>query len=414
MKRLIKLMTLVMLVLIFGCAEVPTVSGTSGQPLDATALSGSQAFGVKSYFVNTAFYPYVSVYFKSVDANGDPLVNLTPYNVGLMVQGRPYDPQKRQYAIQNMAAREEGFRTVFVIDASASVKWYFNDIIHAATSYIRLKKPSDEVAIIALGDQVLDICAFTKEADRAELYLKDIKPTGSRTPLYDGLARAIAMCQSAAATTSSGGQGYVVQSNIVVISDCVDNLSVFSKEAVLSKLGSMNPPIPIYCMALVDRVRQGHLDMAAVTTASFGKFFPVNSSSSFVRISDRIQSINRADYVVTFRAYQPVDGNRYAGQLIINYEGRGTHDEFSFQTMQVPMLNKTMEDIKRRMETEMPPLPLGVTPYMDGKADAQMGSPGQSAQAESAPARQPVAKSYGSKAKKQQPAAPSVDSLPGR
>jgi hypothetical protein len=418
MKRLSKFFLLMMVVLAIGCVtDQSVVSGTSGQPLDTTALSGGQAFGAKSYFVNTAFYPHVSVYFKTVDANGEPLVNLTPYNVGLMVKGRAYDPAKKQYGVESLATREEGFRTVLVIDGSSSMRGYFQDVLQAARSYIRLKRPNDEVAIIALGDQVIDVCAFTKDASRAELYLDDIKPTGVRTPLYDGLARALAMCQSAAATTATSGQGYIVQSNIVTVTDCLDEHSVFTKNAVLAKLGGMAPPIPIYCMALVDRVHQGHLDMAAITTASFGKFFPVNAASSFVRISDKIQSINRQDYVLTFRAYQPVDGNKYLGQIIINYEGRGTHDEFSFQTMEVPLMNQSMRDIKQRLENAIPALPQGMSPYVQAPGETQMGAASQGAPTGGMAAPPVRAKSYSKKkaaAATTAAPAPSMENLPGR
>ncbi|MFH1032876.1 MAG: VWA domain-containing protein [Pseudomonadota bacterium] len=419
MKHLGRFFLLMMLVLAIGCATDSTLvsSSSNASPLDPSALSGGQAFGVKSYFVNTAFYPFVSVYFKTVDANGEPLVNLTPFNVGLMIKGRAYDMAKKQYGIESLNTRDEGFRTVLVVDASSSMRGYFPEILQAAQNYIRLKKANDEIAIIALGDQVVDVCAFTKDGLRAETYLNDIKPTGSRTPLYDGVARAIAMCQSAAGTTGATGSSYIVQSNIVAITDCLDEHSVFGKDAVLAKVGSMAPPIPIYTMGLIEgnRIHQGHVDMAAISTASFGKFFPVNLGSSFVRISDKIQSINRADYVLTFRSYLPVDGNKYLGQIIINYEGRGTHDEFSFQTMEVPMMNQSMKDIKMKLENAIPALPAGMSPYVQSSSDAQqMSAPTQAASTGSvAPA--PAAKAYKKKAAAAAAMpAPSMENLPGR
>lgn len=381
-----KIFAVIMLFALLGCAmEQPSAQQIAAASQEAPAMMGSQAFGVKSYFVNPAFYPYVMVYFKTTDANGEPLVNLNPMNIGLMIQGKAYDMSKRQYAVQSMGSRNEGFRTVLVIDASGSVADFFGDIKNAASSYIRLKKPNDEVAIIALGDSVVDVCAFTKDANRADLYLRDVKPTGSRTPLYDGIARAIAMCHSAAGITSTNASDYIVQSNIVVISDCMDEHSMFTRENILGKVASMSPPVPIYSMAYVRKYHQGHKDMAAISTASFGRFFPVNSASSFVRISDKIQSINRSDYVLTFRAYQPVDGNRYSGQVVVNYEGRGTHDEFTYQTMQPPLITPGMREIWNRLNAEMPPVP-DSNPYMTGRGEAPMQAPVQQSMA--APAAQ--------------------------
>ncbi len=47
-----------------------------------------------------------------------PLVNLNERNIGLMIQGRPYNPMKTQYGVQSIRQRQEATRTVLVIDAS--------------------------------------------------------------------------------------------------------------------------------------------------------------------------------------------------------------------------------------------------------------------------------------------------------
>src|SRR5208337_5090802 len=73
---------------------------TLAQTTPATAQEGS--YGLKIYHVNSAFYPFIQVYFRTFDQNMEPLVNLNERNLGLMVKGRAYDPMKRQYSIQSL------------------------------------------------------------------------------------------------------------------------------------------------------------------------------------------------------------------------------------------------------------------------------------------------------------------------
>ena len=64
--------------------------------IPAAGASDPGGYGLKIYKVNSGFYPYVQVYFRTFDKDQQPLVNLNAMNVGLMVKGKAYDPMKRQ------------------------------------------------------------------------------------------------------------------------------------------------------------------------------------------------------------------------------------------------------------------------------------------------------------------------------
>ena len=66
----------------------------------ATAGGPAQGYGLKIFRVESGLYPFVHVYMRTFDQEMNPLVNLNVLNIGVMVEGRAYDPRKKQYVIQ--------------------------------------------------------------------------------------------------------------------------------------------------------------------------------------------------------------------------------------------------------------------------------------------------------------------------
>lgn len=372
MKRTTFLLTTVSLFFVFltCCAQIEQRSQSASPESYSESYLDVGTYGMKIYFVNYAFYPHVMVYFRTLDANREPLMNVTPFNVGLMVQGRAYDPYRKQYYIETLRTRTEGCRTCIVVDCSKSMAGRpFADALDACRSYIRLKTPADEIGIIALTDEVINVCHFTKDGARAELFLKDLHPTGERTLLFDGVARAMQACGTAGATSfggTTGETGYVVLSNIVVISDGVDEGSIITKDNLISKISTMDPPIPIYSLVYSKSPRHKTGALEALSVVSFGRSWTVSSSSAFTRVCNKIQAINRHDYVLTFRSYLPVDGKKHNLKVLLNYEGRAHFDDAYFEAVEVPAFNDAIRRAKMALERRMPPLP-DENPYVGPK-----------------------------------------------
>lgn len=336
-------------------------------PCSAQSYLDSGTYGMKVYFTNSTFYPYVMSYFRTMDTNQEPLVNLTPLNVGLMVQGKVYDPYKKQYGIQTLKDRTEGFRTVLVIDASASLAGQpFRDLLDACRTYIKLKTPSDEIAIIALSNEVKIVSPFTKDANKLELLLNDLQANGKRTPLWDGIGRAIQMSASAVGSSFGDSPDFIVLSNIVVLTDGFDQGSSMTKDNLMGKILDMKPPFPIYGIGYLTPAPQPGLnDLKALTEASFGRYWHLDSTGDFARVLNKIQEINRHDYVLTFRSYLPVDGMKHNLKVLLNYEGRAQAATADFETMEVPMINDNFRRIRMALESKIPPLP-DANPYFGG------------------------------------------------
>lgn len=88
----------------------------------AAGIVGTQGYGLKIFRVESGLYPFVHVYMRTFDQDMNPLVNLNVLNIGVMVEGRAYDPRKKQYMIQPIRSREEATRTILVLDTNKGLK----------------------------------------------------------------------------------------------------------------------------------------------------------------------------------------------------------------------------------------------------------------------------------------------------
>lgn len=357
-----KVILALLIVCVFGCAH----DARNVQSQDENIKSFSTGtYGLKVYHVNSLFYPFVMVYFRTMDMNKDPLINLTPYNVGLMVEGKAYDTYKKQFFVETLQGRTEGVRTTIVVDCSSSM-WgrSFQDAIKAVNNYINLKSPSDEIAIVAITEKVEIITPFIKDKNKLSLLLRDLQPVGSKTRLYDGIARAMQLAYSAPGTTLGESTEFSVLNNIIVVSDGKDEGSLVSADALVNKITTMNRPVPIYALAYSPDPDDGEANrLQLLSEASYGRFWTATSTSSITKIMDEIQSINRHDYVLTFRSYLPVDGRRHNMKVVLNYEGRAHLDNAEFETIEVPLLTDQMRRARMSLERKIAALPDG-NPYL--------------------------------------------------
>jgi hypothetical protein len=95
-------------------------------------------------------------------------------------------------------------------------------------------------------------------------------------------------------------------------------------------------------------------------------YFPVGQATERMQqVVERIQSILLGDYVVTFRSYLPVDGERHALKLGLEYptgSGKFTYQSAHFEALEPPPVGSVKEQLQR-LSKEIPALPDG-NPYM--------------------------------------------------
>lgn len=300
-------------------------------PAGAQSVS-NDAFTFKVYATNYGFYPFVQAYMRTFDKNGEPLQNINYANIGIMVKGRIYDPQKvdiakrqAQYSIANLEQRNEGFRTVIVWDCSLSMKGQpFMDARTAISKFIQSKRPNDQVAILAVRDTTEGyqvISPFDKDSGKLLMAIEDVRCDGTKTRLYDSVGAALEMCATASQGNASGqaSSGVCILSSVVVMSDGFDEGSAVARGELISKINTLKTPAPVYSLAYSNADPAHFKNLEAISKASFGKYWTVKETQEFASVLQKIHQINRSDYVVTFRAYAPVDGEKHAYKIGLEY-----------------------------------------------------------------------------------------------
>ena len=335
------------------------------------ASTNLEGFGLKIFRVESALYPFVQVYFRTFDQNMMPLVNLNELNIGIMVKGRSYDMAKRQYMVQSIRNREEATRTVLVIDCSKTMAGQpFTEALRAMARYIDSKRKQDQVAIIAINDASPGyevVSMFERDSEALGRRLGDVKCDGNTTRLYDAIAAAIQMCGmvSQGGTQTSDAE-YIVSSSIVVFSDGKDEGSSLSREDLNSRITSLKLPVPIYSLAYTKVEPQYLKNLEALSKNSFGIYYPLGESlDRMQRCVEEIQNILQNDYVVTLRAYLPVDGESHALKVGLEYpsrSGKMTYQGAEFEAIEPPPVKQIL-DAQAKIAQALQPLPDG-NPYM--------------------------------------------------
>lgn len=334
-------------------AAIMGVHGAMAQPPASTAVD---SYGLKIYKVESGLYPFVQVYIRTFDQNMQPLVNLNERNVGVMVKGRSYDPAKRQYVVQSIRNRQEAVRTVFVIDCSGSMRGQpFQSALEAAARFVDAKRPQDQVAVLAIRDTDTGyevVSGFERDPRAIGRRLADLKPDGQRTRLYDTVAAAMQMCGavSQGGVTSTDAE-YILSNSIVIFSDGKDEGSALSRDDLMTRISGLGIPIPIYSLAFSKVGRQYLLNMEALSRNSFGVYFPINDAlDNMTRSVEAIQNILQNDYVITFRAYEQVDGNKHPLRIGLeypSYSGRMIYQGADFEAIEPPPVERILEEQKR-------------------------------------------------------------------
>jgi von Willebrand factor type A domain len=331
---------------------------------------GAETYRVKIYRVDSSLYPYVQVFFRTVNEAKQPLVNLNELNIGLMVKGRAYAPMKRQYRVESVRQKPNGIRSVLVLDASKSMAGPpFESALRAAARFVDTKRPQDEVAVLAIRDTkegYSSVSSFERDPATIARRLADAQVDGAQTRLYDSIAAAIQLC----GTSNQGSltpsiDNYIVSCSVVVFSDGWDEGSALSHEELNGRLTDMT--IPIYSLAYSKHLTDHFKNLEALSKNSFGNYYLVGETyDRMQQIVEEIQHIIQSDYVVTFRAYVPVDGETHAIKLGVEYpsgNGKFTYDAGNFEAIEPPPVGGVREKLGALAQT-IPPVP-DANPFFD-------------------------------------------------
>ena len=342
----------------------------------AGTASAQEGYGLKIFRVESGLYPFVQVYFRTFDADMEPLVNLNELNIGVMVKGRAYDPSKGQYRIASIRDRNEAVRTVLVIDSSGSMAGPACDEARkAAARYIDSKRPQDQVAILAMSDgkDGHDVISnFERDGGALGRRLADIKCDAKTSRLYDTIGAALKMSGMVSQGKSAGGEtDYIVSNSIVVMSDGRDEGSAITRDDLSTRISQLDIPIPIYAIA-ASKDSSNFKNLEALSKNSFGKYYVVGETlSRMQKVIEGIQNIQQSDYVVILRSYVPVDGEEHPMKLGVEYpsrSGKMTYEASKFEALEAPPIPAVKEKLEA-LSKLIPALP-DSNPYIGAAAAA--------------------------------------------
>lgn len=325
--------------------------------------AATQGYGLKIFRVESGLYPFVHVYMRTFDQEMSPLVNLNVLNIGVMVEGRAYDPRKKQYFIQPIRSREEATRSILVLDTNKVLKGPdFEAMVRAAARFIDAKRPQDQVAILALdnsGEGYTVLSNFDREPGILGRRLADLQPRSDKTRLYDGVAAAMQMAGSAVGGDSSSDVEYIVSTSIIVLGGGRDDDSAISRSDLMTRISGLKIPTPIYSLGFTGPDNKDPRNLQALSKNSFGKYYPIGTAyDTITRSIEDIQNIMQSDYVLTFRSYIPVDGNRHNVKIGVEYPtGSGImyYDSSSFEAIEPPTFPRILE-AQQKIDKAIPAL----------------------------------------------------------
>jgi len=362
-------------------AAMALVSTAANAQTAGSGFAAPGGYGIKIYRVESALYPFVQVYFRTFDQNQQPLVNLNERNIGLMVKGRSYDPMKGQYFVRSLQQRLEATRTVVVLDASKSMQGQpFENALRAVVRYIDSKRPQDEIALVAVRDTKEGyevVSNFERDAGALGRRLADVQADGRKTRLFDSIGAAMQMCgmSSQGSSAAPSASNYVVSCSILVLSDGQDDGSALSREELNARVTNLKIPIPVYSVAYSRVGTQHFKNLEAISKNSFGKYYPVGEAfDRMQRVVEEVQNILQSDYVVTFRSYQPIDGEQHSFKLGIEYPagtGKYTYDDGRFEALEPPPLAEIREQMEK-LSAAIPGLP-DANPYFTAPGTGTAG-----------------------------------------
>jgi Mg-chelatase subunit ChlD len=362
-----------------GMAVVALILFTEAVSAQGYGFAAPGGYGLKIYRTDSSLYPFIQIYFRTFDQNMQPLINLNERNIGVMVQGRPYDPMKMQYGVQSIRQRQEATRSVLVIDASGSMgpgtgkgpksqerstrgETPFDESLRAAVRFIDSKRPQDEVAVLAIRDTPEGyelVSDFERDKEALARRIADIRADGKKTRLYDSIGAALQMCGMSAQGSVFSGD-YVVSCSVVVMSDGRDEGSAVSRDELMTRISNLSIPIPIYSLAYSRTSSKYFKNLEALSKNSFGVYYLVGETTAKMQhIVEEIQNILQSDYVVTLRSYIPVDGAQHNIKVGVEYpsgSGKYVYDDSEFEAIQPPPVPQVQEAI-RKLSEKIPVLP---------------------------------------------------------
>lgn len=250
-----------------------------GRSVSEPAARYGQVFSARSELVVL----HVTV----TDRRGGPISGLTKDAFTVFENKQPQ-------TISFFASQDAPATVGLLIDNSGSMQGNRDFVVVAATSFLELSHPQDEIFALTFNDEVRAVLPsgdpFTNDATTLRAALtRAISPRG-RTALYDAIAEGLVY----------SSQGSHPRRALVVVSDGGDNASRSTFEQALKSALASNTVI--YTVGLIDEV-QGEVDpkrLKQLAESTGGEAFRPRDIRQVVTLLERVAVRIRQSYTIGY------------------------------------------------------------------------------------------------------------------
>lgn len=182
----------------------------------------------------------------------------------------------------------------------------------AARRLINAMGPKDAFSILAIGDSVQVVQAFTNDKAQLDKSLKGIKPTANLTMLYEALRRAIDL-------NAQSGAGIPMRRAIVVISDGKDEGSGITLDDVLES--NRRSGLPFFAIGFT-RVEPAHLsNLKRLALKSGGLYVAAPTAQSITKTLPLIKEYFNNSYAVHVSSAAPLAARQSVLRAVFDRDG---------------------------------------------------------------------------------------------
>ncbi len=287
------------------------ISGILVSILFGASSAGAEKTRVSIRQTDTSQYPSVSLMVSLAAEDQADLPVLTGKNFSLQENGKAVSAIE----VEPILKEQEPMAVVLVLDTSASMKGKpLKDAKAAATTFIELMKPQDEVAIVAFGSRAETLSDLTTDKNVSLRAINRLNARGE-TALYDAI---IASLDIASKNSHSNR-------NLIVISDGKDTRSANSLQHALDRAKQVS--IPIFGIGL-QSPEFDPASLQSICDSSGGEFLLTPDSSALNTLFSRLAKYLHNQYQVTFRSKRSTS-KELALDLEVNVLGASASTEIT-------------------------------------------------------------------------------------
>jgi hypothetical protein len=246
-------------------------------------------YQMTSYYSGTSLPCYVDAMFQVTDVNGNGITDLNTGDFVVLEDNAQVSPTESGMIIKKKSASPYTFKTVLMLDNSASVKANLAQIKDAALSLINNLTSGQEVAIYIFSDSTKLLCDFTSDKTTLTSTVNSIGAGYASTDLYGAAVTGLNRWTDNYSTT------LIEQGALILLTDGSDTQGSHSLGEVISARGGKL----VYCVGLGNEI-----DTVALTQIGTNGYIKVSDVSllkaQFIAIQAQIDRFANSFYWLNY------------------------------------------------------------------------------------------------------------------